>query len=152
MTHTELLEKLQAKHRITESKEDLGVLNAAVGAGAFKSVIKTLKEELGYTQLNFVTAIDWPANNNIEVIYRLYNYDTNSDAVIRVKLDRTKPEIATISDIFSTANWHERETAEMFGITFLGHPDPNRLILPDGVIAPLRKDYKDAAMIPLPKA
>ena len=72
--------------------------------------------------------------------------------VLRVKLDRAKAEVPTISGVFKTADWHEREASEMFGIKFSGHPDLNRLLLPDGIESPLRKDYKNPDMTPLPKA
>ena len=77
-----------------------------------------MKTGLKFTQLSFVSAIDWLANNVIEVVYRLYSYETNDNAVIRVKLDRAKPEVDSVSGIYATADWHERETAEMFGIKY----------------------------------
>jgi NADH-quinone oxidoreductase subunit C len=152
MNFQEILEKLKAKVDVKESKEDLGILNAAVAAKDIRPALEYMKTGLNFTHLNFVTAVDWIANSVIEVIYRLSSYETGDSAVIRVKLDRAKPEIDTVSDIFNTANWHEREAAEMFGIKFINHPDPNRLLLPDGVEAPLRKDFKNEDMISLPKS
>ena len=152
MNFAELLDKLKAKHEVLESKEDLGVLNAWVTPKKIKDIISFLKNEMGFNQLSFVTAVDLMASNNIEMVYRLFSYEAKTDVVIKVKLDRVKPEIETISGIFSTANWHERETAEMFGVTFLNHPDKNRLLLPDGIDKPLLKDFKCADMVPLPKA
>ncbi len=151
MIFTEILDKLKAKHEVLESKEDLGVLNAWVSAKKIKEVIGFLKNDMQFGQLSFVTAVDLMAANNIEMVYRLFSYETKSDVVIKVKLDRAKPEIETITSIFSTADWHERETSEMFGVKFLNHPDPNRLLLPDGIDMPLRKDFKCADMTPLPK-
>jgi NADH:ubiquinone oxidoreductase subunit C len=151
MNFQEILEKLKTKAEVLESKEDLGVLNAVVAVRDIKPAMEFLRTGLKFDQLNFVTAIDWMANNIIEVIYTLYSYEAGDNAVIRVKLDRAKPEVETISGIFATAEWHERETAEMFGVKFINHPDPSRLILPDGVEMPLRKDFKDEEMINLPK-
>lgn len=151
MNFTELLDKLKARHEVLESKEDLGVLNAWVSPKNIKNVITYLKNELGFSQLSFVTAVDLMAANHIEMVYRLFSYETRSEVVIKVKLDRVKPEMETISGIFKTADWHERETAEMFGVNFLNHPDKNRLLLPDGIEMPLRKDFKCADMVPLPK-
>lgn len=151
MTFTEILDILKAKHEVLESKEDLGVLNAWVSPKKIKAVMEFLKNDLKFDQLNFVTAVDLMAANTIEVVYRLFSYETKSDIVIKLKLDRAKPELESISSIFATANWHERETAEMFGITLLNHPDPNRLLLPDGIDMPLRKDFKCDDMVPLPK-
>ena len=152
MSFQELLNKLQAKGLVTESKEDLSVLNAWVEPSKIKEAVSYAKDAMGFTQLSFVTAVDRMAENNMEVIYRLFNYDTAEDIVLRVKLERAAPKIETVSGIFRTADWHERETAEMFGITFLNHPDHNRLLLPDGVDAPLRKDFKHEDYEPLPKS
>lgn len=151
MNYQDILEKIKAKYEIIESKEDLGVLNAWVSKENIKSVIGFLKDELKSSQLSFVSALDRPAENVIEIVYRIFSYETADDAVIRVKLDRAKPVIDSVSDIFKTAIWHERETAEMFGVDFTGLADKNNLLLPDGIIAPLRKDFKDPDMISLPK-
>ncbi len=151
MSFQELLNKLQAKGLVTESKEDLSVLNAWIEPAKIKEAVSFAKNEMGFTQLSFVTAVDRMAENIVEVIYRLFNYETNEDIVLRVKLERAAPKVESICGLFRTADWHERETAEMFGITFLNHPDPNRLLLPDGVMAPLRKDFADADYEPLPK-
>jgi NADH:ubiquinone oxidoreductase subunit C len=151
MNFQEILEKLKTKVEVLESKEDLGILNAAVAAKDVRPALEYMKTGLNFSQLNFVTAVDWIANNVIEVIYRLTSYENGDSAVIRAKLDRQKPEVNTVSDIFRTADWHEREAAEMFGIKFINHPDPNRLLLPDGIDAPLRKDFKNEDMISLPK-
>jgi|ERR1035437_4062226 NADH-quinone oxidoreductase subunit C len=152
MNFTEILDKLKAGHEVLESKEDLGVLNAWVAPKKIRDVIGFLKDDMHFNQLSFVTAVDLPITNNIEVVYRLFSYETKDNVVIKVKLDRVKPEIETITGIFATANWHERETAEMFGMKFINHPDPNKLLLPDGIEAPLRKDFTCADMVPLPKA
>ena len=57
-----------------------------------------------------------------------------------------------MSDLFRTAEWHERETAELFGIVFAGHPDPRRLLLPDDLEGfPLRKDFAHPNLVRLPE-
>ncbi|MFM7901069.1 MAG: NADH-quinone oxidoreductase subunit C, partial [Bacteroidota bacterium] len=64
--------------------------------------------------------------------------------VFKVKLDRTQPEADTVCDIWRTAEFHEREVFELFGVDFKGHPDLRKLILPDDWQGfPLRKDYED---------
>lgn len=151
MSFQELLKKLQDKGLVAESKEDLSVLNAWIEPSKIKEAVTFARNEMGFTQLSFVTAVDRIPENTIEVIYRLFNYDTNEDMVLRAKLDRAAPKVDSVSGVFRTADWHERETAEMFGVTFLNHPDPNRLLLPDGVDAPMRKDFKHEDFEPLPK-
>lgn len=111
-------------------------------------VVASLKEA-GFSYLNFVSARDL-VKDHIELVYRLFSYEDGADAVVRVLLDRNKPEVQSICGIFRTAEWHERETAEMFGVNFTGHPCLKRLLLPEGVTAPLRKDFRHGDMTPLP--
>jgi NADH:ubiquinone oxidoreductase subunit C len=151
MNYQELLEKVKTVIEPVYAKEDLGVLNAEIKSSDIRKVISFLKEKLSFDWLNFITAIDWTSNNNIEIIYHLFSNETKDRAVIRVKLDRNRPEIETISDIYRTAEWHERETAEMFGIKFLNHPYPARLLTIDGMDAPLRKDFKCEDLKPIPE-
>jgi NADH-quinone oxidoreductase subunit C len=69
-----------------------------------------------------------------------------------VALGRDSARLDTVSDIYRTAEWHEREAAEMFGISFTGHPDPRKLLLPDEIEGhPLRKDFSHPDMNPLPE-
>jgi NADH:ubiquinone oxidoreductase subunit C len=64
--------------------------------------------------------------------------------VIKINLDHSAPEIATVSDIWKTAEFHEREVYDLFGVRFNGHPDLRRLILTDDFEGyPLRKDFED---------
>jgi len=151
MHYQEILEKIKTKVEPVYSKEDLGVLNAELQPADLKPVLIFLKEELSFDWLNFVTAIDWISNNCIEVIYHLFSNATKDRVVIRVKFERNKPEIETISDIFRTAEWHEREVSEMFGVKFTNHPYPNRLLTIEGMEAPLKKDFKCDDLKPLPK-
>jgi NADH-quinone oxidoreductase subunit C len=70
-----------------------------------------------------------------------------------VRCPRDGARVPTVSDIFRTAEWHERETAELFGIVFTDHPDPRRLLLPDDLDGyPLRKDFTHPNLIRLPEA
>lgn len=115
-----------------------------------KPLLKSLREQ-GFTCLMCVTAVDRPAENRIEALYFLRSDDNRKRREVRVGLDRTGPRLPTVSDLFRAAEWHEREAAEMFGITFTDHPDPRRLLLPDEVQGfPLRKDFTDDFLIPLP--
>jgi NADH-quinone oxidoreductase subunit C len=99
--------------------------------------------------LSCLTGIDnGPAIGTLEVIYHLYSIPFNHHIVLKVELVRNKesepmPVISTISNIWRSANWHEREIFDMYGINFEGHPDLRRILLPaDWEGYPLRKDYK----------
>jgi NADH:ubiquinone oxidoreductase subunit C len=69
---------------------------------------------------------------------------TDETMVIKIQLNRDQPVVATVSDIWRTAEFHEREAYEMFGVQFTGHPDLRKLILPDDFEGfPMRKDFED---------
>ncbi len=91
-----------------------------------------------------ITGVDWIKENQLEVVYDFSRYDFDlCRVVIRTRLDRTKPEVPTITEIYAGANWHERETHDFFGIKFIGHPHLIPLLLPeDADFHPLLKDFK----------
>ena len=89
-----------------------------------------------------ITAVDW--KTHLSMVYHLRSSRTDETIVVKVQLDREKPAIDTVSDIWHTAEFHEREAFEMFGIHFTGHPDLRKLILPDDFEGyPMRKDFED---------
>lgn len=104
--------------------------------------------ELYFDLLSCITAMDnGPEAGTLEVIYNLASIPYNHQLTLKVILTRTEdplPEIPTVSSIWKTAIWHEREIFDLMGINFQEHPDMRRLFLPaDWKGHPLRKDYKD---------
>ena len=96
-----------------------------------------------FDSLSCVTAIDLGVDSGqMEVIYTLYSIPFHVTLHVRVVLDREKPEVPSLSGIWKTADWHEREAFDFFGIQFIGHPNLTRILLPaDWEGHPLRKDY-----------
>lgn len=93
--------------------------------------------------LESITGVDWLDENQMEVVYDFNHFEELCRVVVRSRLDRSSPEIPTISHIYQGANWHERETHDFFGIKFSGHPNLIPLLLPeDADFHPLRKDFK----------
>ncbi|MEP6594333.1 MAG: NADH-quinone oxidoreductase subunit C [Ginsengibacter sp.] len=89
-----------------------------------------------------VTCVDW--KTHLTMVYHLTSTIHRDSIVIKAKLDRENPEIETVSDIWRTAEFHEREVYDLFGVRFLHHPDLRRLFLTDDWKGwPLRKDYED---------
>jgi len=96
-----------------------------------------------FDSLSCLTAIDQgPEADKMEAIYTLYSIPNHLTLHLRVILDRSSPTISSVSSIWRTADWHEREAFDLLGIQFSGHPDLRRILLPeDWEGHPLRKDY-----------
>jgi NADH-quinone oxidoreductase subunit C len=92
--------------------------------------------------LSDLTALDWPKEEKIQVVYHLFSYTHNHQIVLKVDLPRENPRIATVEGVWKVANWFEREVYDLFGVIFDGHSDLRRIMLPeDWTGYPLRKDY-----------
>jgi NADH-quinone oxidoreductase subunit C len=110
-------------------------------SGADIEEAASLMDGRGYA-LEAISAIDWPAEEAMELIYDFNRMAGGGRVAIRVRVPREAPEIPSISKIFGGADWYEREAREMFGILFSGHLNLVPLVLPeDADFHPLRKDY-----------
>ncbi len=100
--------------------------------------------DLFFDMLSCITGIDnGPEAGTMEVIYHLYSIPFNHSLVLKVILPRENLALESITSVWKTANWLEREVYDMFGITFTNHPDLRRILMPaDWKGYPLRKDYK----------
>lgn len=104
--------------------------------------------ELYFDSLSCITGIDnGPEKGTMEVVYNFYSIPFNHHLMLKVVLPRTTQELPTIdsvSSIWRTANWHEREIFDLLGIQFTNHPDLRRILMPaDWQGFPLRKDYQE---------
>lgn len=122
-----------------------GWLNINIESKDWLSFAQQLRNEssLFFDYLFCLTCIDW--KTHLTMVYHLSSTKYRHNIVIKSKLDRNNPEIETVSHIWRTAELHEREVYEMFGVNFLNHPDLRLLILPEGWEGknPLRKDFED---------
>ena len=120
-------------------------LTMNVAPGDFVKTTELLRNDttLHFDYLFCLTCVDW--KTHLTLVYHLTSMEHRQPLVVKVKLDRNKPEIETVSHIWKTAEFHEREVYEMFGVNFLNHPDLRLLILPDGWEGknPMRKDFED---------
>jgi NADH-quinone oxidoreductase subunit C len=107
-------------------------------------VCQYLKDELQFDHLSCETAVDYPKKDQIQVVYHIGSYDHPVLLTIKADLPREDPRIGSIVEVYWNANWYEREVHELFGVTFIDHPDPRPLVLPDELMGdwPLRKDYE----------
>ena len=94
-----------------------------------------------------LTGVDWVTH--LMVVYHLESTTLRHTIVLKAKItDRENPEVETVCDIWRTAEFHEREVFDLFGVKFTNHPDLRRILLEDDWEGfPLRKDYKDEANI-----
>ncbi|MGE0636315.1 MAG: NADH-quinone oxidoreductase subunit C [Bacteroidia bacterium] len=119
-------------------------LNLFVAPAEWKPFAQQLRSTKGldFDFLFCVTCVDW--KTHLTMVYHLTSTIHRHSIVVKSKLDRNKPEIETVCDIWRTAEFHEREQAEFFGVNFLNHPDLRKLILTDDFEGfPLRKDFED---------
>jgi NADH-quinone oxidoreductase subunit C len=98
---------------------------------------------LRFSYLSDLTPVDrFPIEPRFELNYHLLSLDRKERLRLRVRLSGSDPVVASVSSVWPTANWHEREAFDLFGIRFEGHPDLTRILMPDDWEGyPLRKDY-----------
>lgn len=151
MTRDELkikLTELFPTATIDESGEWLCIdLDAQNWLASAQSIRNT--PELNFNFLFCMTGVDWsktPAGNtHLSMVYHFTSTKHRQPLVVKIKLEREKPEVESVAHIWRTAEFNERECFEMFGVIFLNHPDLRLLILPDGWEGrnPMRKDFED---------
>ena len=98
--------------------------------------------KLNFNYLRCLTAIDY-ADEGIEIVYQVYSIDNLYNLTVKSHLSNDDLYIDSATNIWKGANWHERETSEMFGVIFNNHPDPRNLLLPEDMtdVFPLRKSH-----------
>jgi NADH-quinone oxidoreductase subunit C len=106
-------------------------------------VLRRLKHELQYERLTSVTGVDrYPVEPRFEIVYHLQSIARNERLRIKARVSGENPEIPTACGVYRSADWYERETFDLFGVRFTGHPNLTRIVMPeDWEGHPLRKDY-----------
>ncbi len=127
-----------------------------VDSSKIVDVLQFLRDDSEFycSNLQVVSATDFPvkaeneesqrkAFDTIEVMYAVQSYAHKHELRIKVQLDRSAPKVASVTSLFRSANWYERECYDLLGIHFEGHPNHKRILLPpDWIGHPLRKDYE----------
>ena len=139
----------------SEVDRALSGINAAAEPGALDLIVTIPRDEvigglralkhddaLHFDYLRCLTAVDNEADG-IDVVYHLYSTDHNHNLTVKTTLPEKELTLDTATTVWKAANWLERETAEMFGVRFNGHPDPRTLLMPEDMsdTFPLRKDH-----------
>jgi NADH-quinone oxidoreductase subunit C len=138
-----IVQDLQEKFEVT-FEEFRGEAHVFAQPAQIVEVLTYLRDTHEFPLLSAMTAVDyWPQEEpRFHVIYQLTSIAKNLSLQVRVPVAATSPEVPTVSGVFASANWREREAWDMFGIHFEGHPDLRRILMPgDWEGHPLRKDY-----------
>lgn len=147
MTGADLLSVVQQRDPAATSVQASTPVTIQVSVYTLSQVARDLQSNPAtyFDQLSCVTGVDNGVTaNTFEVIYHLYSIPYNHSLALKVILPRNNPVVPTLSDIWRSANWMERETFDMYGIIFEGHPDLRRILMPaDWEGYPLRKDYQE---------
>jgi len=117
---------------------------ATVPADRYRDVARFLRDEPAFAcdYCDFVGGVDFGLERGFEVIAHFFSTEHTHNVRLKVQLPHDGAAIDSIADLYTTCDWHERETAEMFGIRFEGHPRPVKLLLAEPFEGyPLRKDF-----------
>ncbi|MHA4816616.1 NADH-quinone oxidoreductase subunit C [Streptomyces aculeolatus] len=130
------------------AKDAYGVLTVDVPAASWTTALRTARDELGCTFFDWLSAVDEPAEGFRVAAHVVAVGTPPRRLLLRTTVPHSAPALATATDVYAGAAWHERETHEMFGVDFPGHPHLARLLLPEEFEGhPLRKDFVLAARV-----
>jgi NADH-quinone oxidoreductase subunit C len=145
MTGPELLDSLNKSFgaKIQNKTEFRGETTYTIAPADLREITKFCKEELSFDYLIDITSIDnFGEEPRFEIVYELYSMPLGLHLRLKLRVSEDVGAIDTISDIWPTANWHEREIYDMMGIKFNGHPDLRRILMWNGYpFFPLRKEF-----------
>ena len=146
MSALELAQQLKSRFGdlISEPKEFRGEITVQLSdAERVAEVCHAARKDLGFDFLLDISSIDnYGSDPRWTVVYELYGFEHHSHLRITTDVSEEKSELATVTGVWRTADWHEREIYDMMGIKFRGHPDLRRILMWDGYpYFPLRKDF-----------
>jgi len=129
--------------KIHNKTEFRGERSYTIAANDLREIARFCRDELSFDYLIDVTSIDnFGEVPRFEIVYHLYSMPHAVHLRLKLKVPEEAGAVDTVSDIWPTANWHEREIYDMMGIKFNGHPDLRRILMWDGYpFFPLRKDF-----------
>jgi NADH-quinone oxidoreductase subunit C len=120
------LEGLRNRHGLEESAVEGNTVRVVVDSESIPAVLATAREALGIMHLSFITVVD--RQGSFELTYELI--DLRGGRVrVKTAVEGEEPVVPTVTHIYPTANWHEREAFDMFGVAFRGHPDLRRIYM-----------------------
>jgi NADH-quinone oxidoreductase subunit C len=145
MTSEELLDSFNksAGEKLQGKTEFRGETSFMIFAHDLREIAKFCRDELSFDYLLDITSIDnYGEEPRFEIVYHFYSMSHAAQLRLKLKVTEEAGVVDTVSDIWPTADWHEREIYDMMGIKFNGHPDLRRILMWDGYpYFPLRKDF-----------
>jgi NADH-quinone oxidoreductase subunit C len=145
MTCEEALASLEKSlgEKIQNKTEFRGETTYTIPAANLREIAKFCRDELSFDYLIDITSIDNSGEEpRFEIVYELYSMSLGAHLRLKLRVSEAASAVDTVSDIWPTANWHEREIYDMMGIKFDGHPDLRRILMWDGYpFFPLRKEF-----------
>jgi NADH-quinone oxidoreductase subunit C len=134
--------------KLQHTTEFRGETTYAIAASDLREIAKFCCAQLSFDYLLDITSIDnFGEEPRFEIVYHLYSMPHGANLRLKLKLSEEVGMLDTVSDIWPTADWHEREIYDMMGIKFNGHPDLRRILMWDGYpFFPLRKDFPLAGL------
>ena len=144
MTGAELLNSLGTRlgTKIRERIEFRGETTFLIDRADIREVAKLCKEELFDYLLDISSVDNFGTEPRFEVVYELYSMTLSIHLRLKLRVSEEDPTVDTVSDIWPTANWHEREIWDMMGLRFNNHPDLRRILMWEGYpYFPLRKEF-----------
>ena len=145
MTGPELLTSLEKtlSARLQRKIEFRGETTFVIAPADLRETAKICRDELGFDYLLDIASVDnFGAEPRFEIVYELYSMRMRTHLRLKVAVSEDQNEAPTVSDIWPTANWHEREIYDMMGIKFANHPDLRRILMWEGYpYFPLRKEF-----------
>ena len=127
---------------VVEASVLLGEVALVIRSSALLDVCKALKTDFGFERLSSVTALDWwPKVPRFEMVYHFHSLKHGRRLRMKLRVEEGEA-VPSVTHIWTTANWYEREVFDLFGIPFTNHPNLERIMMPaDWEGHPLRKDY-----------
>jgi len=123
------------------AEETYGRWCVDVPSAEWRQTMQAARDEHGLSYLDWLTGVDELADG-FAIVAHLLDPDTMTHLLLRTRIPRDEPRLASVTSVHRGASWHERETAEMFGVVFDDHPNPVPLLLPEGFDGhPLRRDF-----------
>jgi NADH-quinone oxidoreductase subunit C len=129
--------------KIADEIQFRGETTFVIDAAALREIARFCRDQLSFDYLLDISSVDnFGSEPRFEVVYELYSMNAAVYLRLKLRVSEDDPNVDTVSDIWPTANWHEREIWDMMGLRFKGHPDLRRILMWEGYpYFPLRKEF-----------